>query len=38
MADEVPDPYFTGEDGFETVLDILEDATEGLLKYLLNEG
>ena len=37
-AEEVPDPYFTGEDGFETVLDILEDAADGLLKHLLNEG
>ncbi len=36
-VDEVPDPYFSGDEGFETVLDILEDATEGLLKYLLNE-
>ena len=36
-AEEVPDPYFTGEDGFETVLDILEDAADGLLKHLLNE-
>jgi len=29
---EVPDPYFGGEAGFETVLDILEDACAGLLK------
>lgn len=27
----VPDPYYGGEDGFELVLDILEDACEGLL-------
>ncbi|HSW53634.1 MAG TPA: low molecular weight protein-tyrosine-phosphatase [Ignavibacteriaceae bacterium] len=31
-ADEVPDPYYTGRDGFEYVLDILEDSIEGLLK------
>jgi protein-tyrosine phosphatase len=28
---EVPDPYYDGERGFETVLDILEDACSGLL-------
>ena len=26
----VPDPYYGGADGFELVLDILEDASEGL--------
>ena len=30
----VPDPYYGGADGFELVLDILEDACEGLLKYI----
>lgn len=30
-ADEVPDPYYDGAAGFERVLDILEDACEGLL-------
>jgi protein-tyrosine phosphatase len=29
--DEVPDPYYEGSDGFEYVLDILEDSVEGLL-------
>lgn len=29
-ANEVPDPYYSGSDGFENVLDILEDAIEGL--------
>ncbi len=28
---EVPDPYGGGPDGFEVVLEMLEDATEGLL-------
>lgn len=28
---EVPDPYYGGPEGFETVLDILEDSCEGLL-------
>ncbi|NOU58211.1 low molecular weight protein-tyrosine-phosphatase [Marinifilum caeruleilacunae] len=30
----VPDPYYGGSDGFELVLDILEDACEGLLKQI----
>ncbi|MDD3789204.1 MAG: low molecular weight phosphotyrosine protein phosphatase [Petrimonas sp.] len=29
--DYVPDPYYSGADGFELVLDLLEDATEGFL-------
>jgi protein-tyrosine phosphatase len=29
--ESVPDPYYGGADGFELVLDILEDACEGLL-------
>ena len=28
----VPDPYYGGDDGFELVLNILEDACKGLLK------
>ena len=31
---EVPDPYYGPADGFELVLDLLEDAVEGLLKEL----
>ncbi len=30
-ANEVPDPYYGGEQGFELVFDILEDACENLL-------
>ena len=33
----VPDPYYGGRDGFETVLDLLEDACEGLLDAILEE-
>lgn len=33
-ATEVPDPYYGGAQGFENVLDILEDACEGLLNQL----
>jgi len=29
--DSIPDPYYEGSDAFELVLDILEDACEGLL-------
>lgn len=29
---EVPDPYFGGEGGFEQVLDLIEQAGEGLLR------
>ena len=29
---EVPDPYYGGDEGFELVLDLLEDACEGLLE------
>jgi protein-tyrosine phosphatase len=31
---EVPDPYFGGPDGFEHVLDMLENASRGLLESL----
>ncbi|KAA5604746.1 low molecular weight phosphotyrosine protein phosphatase [Roseospira marina] len=31
---DVPDPYYGGGGGFERVLDMLEDATDGLLKHL----
>lgn len=29
--DEVPDPYYAGKKGFELVLDLIEEASEGLL-------
>jgi protein-tyrosine phosphatase len=29
--DEVPDPYYGGSDGFEQVLDMIQEAGEGLL-------
>ena len=35
--DSVPDPYYGGDSGFELVLDLLEDAVEGLLDQLENE-
>ena len=30
--DHIPDPYYSGSDGFELVLDLLEDSCEGLLE------
>jgi len=34
---EVPDPYYSGANGFEVVLDILEDACTGLLDKIKTE-
>ena len=31
-AQEVPDPYYGGDQGFETVLDLIESASRGLLQ------
>ncbi len=31
---EVPDPYYGGVHGFERVLDMVEDASEGLLRHI----
>ncbi len=31
---EVPDPYYGGADGFERVLDMVEDAAKGLLQHI----
>lgn len=33
----VPDPYYGGAEGFERVLDLLEDACKGFLIYIKNE-
>ncbi len=33
-AREMPDPYYGGADGFERVLDMAEDAAEGLLEHI----
>ncbi|WP_185154633.1 low molecular weight protein-tyrosine-phosphatase [Dysgonomonas sp. 511] len=32
--DHVPDPYYSGADGFELVLDLLEDGCNGLLEQI----
>ena len=35
---DVPDPYYGGPVGFEQVLDLVEEAAEGLLSELLSRG
>jgi protein-tyrosine phosphatase len=35
---EVPDPYYGGTSGFERVLDLVEEASRGLLEALRREG
>lgn len=37
QADHVPDPYYGGAQGFENVLDLLEDACAGLMEELKKE-
>lgn len=34
---EVPDPYYGGKDGFDYVIEILLDACEGLLEYIVSQ-
>ena len=34
QVEDVPDPYYGGADGFEHVLDLLDDACAGLLRHL----
>ncbi len=34
---EVPDPYYGGAEGFELVLDILEDSANGFINKILSE-
>ena len=36
--DYVPDPYYEGAEGFELVLDLLEDSCEALLDHILAEN
>jgi protein-tyrosine phosphatase len=36
--DHVPDPYYGGATGFELVLDLLEDACDGLLEELISHS
>lgn len=36
--DEVPDPYYGGLNGFERVLDLVEEAAEGLIRHVLRQN
>lgn len=35
--DEVPDPYYGGPQGFERVLDLVEDGAQGVVDFLLRK-
>ena len=35
---EVPDPYYGGPQGFELVLDLVEDAAQGFLQHLIERN
>ena len=34
---EVPDPYYGGDDDFERVVDLVENAAEGLLRHIVQQ-
>ncbi len=36
QLDEVPDPYYGGQNGFDKVLDLLDDAMDGLIDSLID--
>ena len=36
-ASVIPDPYYGGDTGFEHVLDLIEDASEGLMKFIIQK-
>jgi protein-tyrosine phosphatase len=36
QATHVPDPYYGGDQGFENVINLLEDACEGLYKDVIS--
>tara|TARA_Y100001968_G_scaffold122048_1_gene111087 strand:- start:160 stop:633 length:474 start_codon:yes stop_codon:yes gene_type:complete len=36
QLEEVPDPYYGGQDGFDKVLDLLDDAIEGLIDSIID--
>jgi protein-tyrosine phosphatase len=36
-ASVIPDPYYGGDQGFEHVLDLIEEASEGLMKFTLQK-
>ena len=38
VVDHVPDPYYGGAQGFENVIDILEDACQGLYHFIIHNS
>lgn len=38
LPEEVPDPYYGGDEGFARVLDLVEQASEGLLREIAGAG
>ena len=36
QLEEVPDPYYGGQNGFDKVIDLLDDAIDGLIDSLIN--
>lgn len=37
QASVIPDPYYGGDQGFEHVLDLIEEASDGLMKFTLHK-
>ena len=37
QASVIPDPYYGGDQGFEQVLDLIEEARDGLMKFTLQK-
>ena len=37
QASVIPDPYYGGSQGFEHVLDLIEEASEGLVKFVIQK-
>jgi len=37
QASVIPDPYYGGDQGFEQVLDLIEEASDGLMKFTIQK-
>jgi protein-tyrosine phosphatase len=37
QASSIPDPYYGGAQEFEDVLNLIEEASEGLMKFMLQK-
>ena len=38
QASVIPDPYYGGDAGFEQVLDLIEEASEGLVRFIVQKA